>query len=90
MAVGNHDVGLNELPGINITVSLAGPKYHTYFPQHFDRNPATFEIIKRTPFVQDRRTVFYHEVGNSVYLSLDSGYLQTFEGWQQKYMQTVF
>jgi len=31
-AVGNHDVGLNELPGINITKSLAGPPYLTYFP----------------------------------------------------------
>jgi len=25
LGVGNHDVGLNELPGINITVSAAGP-----------------------------------------------------------------
>jgi len=33
--VGNHDVGLNELPGVNITVSNEGPAFHIYFPQHY-------------------------------------------------------
>jgi hypothetical protein len=33
--VGNHDVGLNELPGVNITVSNKGPAFHIYFPQHY-------------------------------------------------------
>ena len=32
LGVGNHDVGLNELPGINITVSAEGPAFFTYFP----------------------------------------------------------
>jgi hypothetical protein len=37
LTVGNHDVGLNELPGVNITVNNYGPAYFLYFPQHFDR-----------------------------------------------------
>ena len=32
LAVGNHDVGLNELPGINITYNLYGPYYLLFFP----------------------------------------------------------
>jgi len=38
LGVGNHDVGLNELPGINITVSLEGPAFFTFFPQHYARD----------------------------------------------------
>lgn len=38
LTVGNHDVGLNEMPGINITINNYGPAYLLYFPQHFDRN----------------------------------------------------
>ncbi len=36
--VGNHDAGLNELSGINITVNNKGPAFLIYFPQHYDRN----------------------------------------------------
>ena len=32
------------------------------------------------PEIKERKTFFYHEVGNSVYLSLDTGYVTTFEG----------
>jgi len=60
LGVGNHDVGLNELPGINITVSAAGPKFHTFFPQHYARDPNTYAIIKSIPDIKDRSTVFYH------------------------------
>ncbi len=30
--VGNHDVGLNELPAVNITINNKGPAFITYFP----------------------------------------------------------
>lgn len=31
--VGNHDVGLNELPLVNVTLTdTVGPAYLTYFP----------------------------------------------------------
>lgn len=46
--VGNHDAGLNELSGINITVDNKGPAFIIYFPQHYDRDP-NFQIIKQVP-----------------------------------------
>ncbi len=38
VTIGNHDAGLNELPGVNITVDHRGPGFLIYFPQHYDRN----------------------------------------------------
>lgn len=38
LTVGNHDVGLNELPGINITIDNYGPAFFVYFPQQFVRD----------------------------------------------------
>ncbi|EAS06851.1 metallophosphoesterase (macronuclear) [Tetrahymena thermophila SB210] len=87
--VGNHDVGLNELPLVNVTLTdTVGPAYLTYFPQHYERD-ADFNIVKTVPSIINRRTVFHHEVANSVYLSLDSGYLHDFSGWQEKYIVSV-
>lgn len=77
--VGNHDVGLNELPGINITINNYGPAYFIYFPQHYDRN-LDGHIIKRVPPLNHRRTVFGYTFANVHYLCLDSGYIHAFEG----------
>ncbi len=78
--VGNHDVGLNELPGINVTISNSGPAYFIYFPQHYDRN-LDGHIVKRVPPIKHRRTVFGINFANVYYLSLDSGYVHHFEGY---------
>lgn len=80
LTVGNHDVGLNELPGINITVNNYGPAYHIYFPQHYDRN-LDGHVIQRVPPIKNRRTVFGYSFSNVHYLSLDSGYLHGFDGY---------
>lgn len=77
--VGNHDVGLNELPGINVTINNYGPAYFIYFPQHYDRN-LDGHMIKRVPPIQHRRTVFGYSFANVFYLCLDSGYVHHFEG----------
>jgi hypothetical protein len=78
-SVGNHDVGLNELPGINITVSNYGPAFHIYFPQHFHRN-LDGHILGKVPPLKDRRTIFNFTFGNIHYLALDSGYMHGFDG----------
>lgn len=80
LTVGNHDVGLNEMPGVNITINEFGPAYLIYFPQHYDRTP-NGEIIKAIPPVARRKTYFYHTFANMHYISLDSGYVNTFHGY---------
>lgn len=82
LGVGNHDVGLNELPGINITINEYGPAFFIYFPQHYDRD-AKFNIVYQVPPINRRRTVFYHTFSNMQYISLDSGYLHGFGEWQE-------
>ena len=79
VTVGNHDAGLNELPGVNITLSNKGPAFLLYFPQHYDRNPQ-FQIIKRVPPVERRRTVTSFTFSNAHYILLDSGYMHGFDG----------
>lgn len=80
--VGNHDVGLNELPGINITINNYGPAYFLYFPQHYDRN-LDGHVIKRIPPLSHRRTVLEYSFANILFMGLDSGYLHHFEGYQK-------
>lgn len=77
LSVGNHDVGLNELPGINITINNYGPAYFIYFPQHYDRN-LDGHIVKRVPPINHRRSITNFTFANVHYLCLDSGYLHHF------------
>ena len=51
------------------------------FPSHYNRDK-DFNIIKEIPPVGNRRTFFYIEFGNVLYISLDSGYIMEFKGWQ--------
>ena len=85
LGVGNHDVGLNEMPGINITINLEGPSFFTYFPQHFDRDEND-NIIQQIPPINHRRTMFYHTFSDILYISLDSGYLHDFAGYQENWL----
>ena len=82
--VGNHDVGLNELPGINITIDNSGPAYLLYFPQHYDRN-LDGHVIKRVPPIKHRRTVLSYSFANVHFMALDTGYLHHFEGYLSSY-----
>jgi hypothetical protein len=79
VTVGNHDAGLNELPGVNITVDNRGPAFLIYFPQHYDRN-SNFQIVKTVPPVERRRTVMDFSFSNIHFILLDSGYLHGFDG----------
>lgn len=82
ITVGNHDAGLNELSGINITVNNKGPAFLIYFPQHYDRN-SDWQIIKRVPPIEHRRSFTSFSFSNIHYMILDSGYLHGFDGWQK-------
>ena len=87
--VGNHDVGLNELPGVNITVDNSGPAYFLYFPQHYDRN-LDGHVVKRVPPLKHRRSILSYSFANVHYMGLDSGYLHTFDGHQKQFMISEF
>lgn len=89
LGVGNHDVGLNELPGINITINNHGPAYFIYFPQHYDRN-LDGHVIKRVPPIAHRSSITSFTFANVHYLCLDSGYLHHFEGYQKEFMINAF
>jgi len=75
--VGNHDIGLNELSGVNVTVDNYGPAYFLYFPQHYDRN-LDGHVIKRVPPLKHRRSFFSVSFANVNYICLDSGYIHHF------------
>lgn len=87
LTVGNHDVGLNELSGINI--SLDSTAYFKYFPQQFvlDGNGT---ITDKVPAVSDRRSFLHFRFGNVEYLTLDSGYLHGFDGIQKTFINNTF
>lgn len=61
LTVGNHDVGLNELSGINI--SLDSTAYFKYFPQQFVRD-GNGTITDKVPAVSDRRSFLHFRFGN--------------------------
>ena len=86
LTVGNHDVGLNELSGTN--VSLDNTAYFKYFPQQFHRD-ANGSITDKVPPVNARRSYLHFKFGNVVYLTLDSGYLHGFDGIQKDFIQST-
>ena len=79
LSVGNHDVGLNEIPHKNITIDNNGPAYFLYFPQHYDRD-SQGNIVKRVPPLNKRKSFTNFTFSNVHYLTLDSGYLHSFDG----------
>ena len=74
LSPGNHDIGVNQLPGFNITIDNYGPAYFIYFPQHFDRN-SEYNVVKRVPPIKNRRSFLEYSFSNIHYLCLDSGYI---------------
>jgi hypothetical protein len=83
LALGNHDAGVNELPGINI--SLDSTAFFKYFPQQFDRN-SNGSITDRVPPVNQRRSFLYFKWAQVTYMILDSGYLHSFDGLQKNFI----
>ncbi len=85
LAVGNHDVGFDPLHNINITVSNKGPLYFNFFPMKYSDEINRIGI----PEVSNRETYNYHIVGNSLFFSLDSGYLHGYAGKQKEFIEDI-
>lgn len=88
LAVGNHDVGLNNLAGVELKIDENTPLYLQFFPQHFRKDSAG-NALKEVPNIDERRTYFYHNFSNILYLTLDSGYLYDFKGQQLTWMNAT-
>ena len=88
LGVGNHDVGLNNLAGVELKIDSNTPLYLQYFPQHF-RKDSNGNFTKGIPDINERKTYFYHVLGNILYLSLDSGYIYDFRGEQLTWMNNT-
>ena len=90
LAVGNHDVGLNSLSKTNISTSTTdAPLYFQYFPQHYRLNQHG-KAIEEIPEINERRTYFYHSFSGLIYFTLDSGYINTFDGYQSRWLNNTF
>ena len=87
LALGNHDAGLNELPGINI--SLDSTAFFKYFPQQFHRD-SLGQITDQVPAVKDRRSFLYFKWAQVTYMILDTGYLHSFDGYQKEFIRHTF
>jgi Calcineurin-like phosphoesterase len=78
LAIGNHDVGFDASTGILKTLDLLSSFYFLYFPQHFD------DYVKTVPAVKSRRTNHFHQIGNIIFFTLDTGYIKGYDeqvGW---------
>lgn len=84
-SIGNHDVGFNAMQApsdYDVTKNL----YYTYFPQH---SVLDSQGNPQVPDLVDRSTYFYHLVGNSIHISLDSGYMADYVGPQLDFLNST-
>jgi hypothetical protein len=86
VSVGNHDVGFNAFQGTKIDISQN--LYFTYFPQH-SKTDADGNLVPQVADLPDRLSYVYHTLGNTVHLSLDSGYLLGYDGIQTDFIHEV-
>lgn len=80
LAVGNHDVGMNNHQFRNIDKSKN--LLFRFFPQHLKPN----STIPQVPKPEERMSYFHHRIGNTLHLFLDSGYLTNFGEFQTSWM----
>ena len=88
LTVGNHDVGQDSQSYRNVTIGPAGPMYFAYFPQHFARD-LQGNIVYDVPEIANRKSYFYHHLGNAVMLSLDSAYVEPMDGEQLAWLAST-
>jgi hypothetical protein len=81
--VGNHDVGMNAMGGATVTLDNYGPLYMFYLPQHLGSDNVS------VPALNERRTYYYHLIGNTAHITLDSGYITTFADQVEWLNQTL-
>lgn len=86
LTFGNHDAGQNELQFIPINKERN--LYFFYFPQHSKINDQRL-IVGEVPPVNERETYFYHKLGNTLHITLDSGYMHSYDGPQLDWLVNV-
>jgi len=77
LSVGNHDIGWNALAMVKVDPEEM-PLYYVFFPQHLKVDENGNEV-KAVPPIEERKTSFFQLIGNTMQLSLDSGYVETYE-----------
>ena len=83
-SVGNHDIGFNAFQDgvIDVTENM----YYIFFPQETIQTKENKRIL---PDIKDRKTYYYHTLGNTVHLSLDSGYMLSYDGEQTTFIEDI-
>jgi len=84
LSVGNHDIGFNAYQ--DGVLDKNTNSYYLYFPQE---TRVAKDGTAKIPAPQDRSTYSYHTLGNTVHLTLDSGYALKFEGEQEKFIDDI-
>ena len=69
LAIGNHDIGQTHFQFLG--VDPYKNYFFLYFPQHTKLN----NTIRQIPLPEERLSYFYHRIGNSLHVSLDSDYI---------------
>jgi len=88
ISIGNHEVGLNSLSEYSMTIDESGPLFVSFFPQHSSTD-SNGNLVFETPAVSQRRSYHYHTFGSVLLLSLDTGYLSSYNGEQLEWMQNI-
>jgi len=85
-SVGNHDLGFSAFQEtkIDITQNI----YYTFYPQH-SKTAADGTILPQVPDLSERLSYYYHTLGNSVHLTLDTGYMVGYEGVQEEFIKDI-
>jgi len=85
LAVGNHDLGINshQFRQIDKNENL----FFRFFPQHTTNNNNTEP--SRVPENKERMAYFYHVLGNTLHVTLDSGYLNKYAGKQTEWLNEI-
>jgi len=86
IGIGNHDIGYNALANPTIESNEEGPMFYLFLPQHLPKN-SKGGVEHRVPALNEREPYFYHIVGNTIQLSLDSGYIAPYDGKQKAWIR---
>jgi len=85
LSVGNHDLGFNALQDAEI--DIAENIYSLYFPQQ-SKVDSNGNKLPQVPELKDRTSYYYHTLGNTIQLLLDSGYMLHY-GEQVQFIKDV-
>jgi len=83
-SVGNHDLGFSAFQDTKIDVTQNS--YYTFYPQETRTTP---DGQVQVPDINERLSYYYHTLGNSVHLTLDSGYMIGYDGVQEEFIKNI-